>query len=113
LKESAFEFYSIQKDPQEHCALRHIISRSADVLDTAALISHLDLVITVDTMVAHLAGALNLPVWIMLPEQADWRWMLNRTDSPWYPSARLFRQKRRGYWEPLIAELSSLLAHTF
>jgi hypothetical protein len=70
----------------------------ADFADTAALLMQLDLVITVDTSVAHLAGALGRPVWIMLPYEPDWRWLLERTESPWYPTARLFRQARPGDW---------------
>ena len=69
-----------------------------DFADTAALISHLDLVITVDTAVAHLAGALGIPVWLALPLIPDWRWLLEREDSPWYPSMRLFRQSTWGDW---------------
>ena len=70
----------------------------ANFADTAALISTLDLVITVDTSTAHLAGALGKPVWILLPHAPDWRWLLKREDSPWYPSARLFRQDRPDDW---------------
>jgi tetratricopeptide (TPR) repeat protein len=70
--------------------------------DTAALVSALDAVITVDTAVAHLAGALGKPVWVLLPFAPDWRWMRNRPDSPWYPSARLFRQPRPGDWKSAI-----------
>jgi tetratricopeptide (TPR) repeat protein len=71
--------------------------------DTAALMETLDLVITVDTSAAHLAGALGRPVWILLPYCPDWRWMLERTDSPWYPSARLYRQPAPGQWAPVLA----------
>jgi tetratricopeptide (TPR) repeat protein len=74
-----------------------------DFADTAALISHLDLVITVDTSVAHLAAAMGKPTWILLPYAPDWRWMLRRGDSPWYPSVRLFRQPRTGDWDSVIA----------
>jgi Tfp pilus assembly protein PilF len=81
----------------------------ADFEDTAALISCLDLVITVDTAIGHLAGALAKPVWIMLAKAADWRWMLNRCDSPWYRSARLFRQRASGAWDALIAEIAEAL----
>jgi hypothetical protein len=72
--------------------------------DTAAIIALLDLVITVDTSVAHLAGALGKPVWILLPhgEAGDWRWLRDRTDSPWYASARLFRQPHLGHWPAVI-----------
>lgn len=78
--------------------------------DTAALVAQIDLVISVDTSVAHLAGALAKPVWIMLPLTPDWRWLLNRTDSPWYPTARLFRQKRRGDWADVVKAVRDALA---
>jgi hypothetical protein len=74
-----------------------------DFADTAALLATLDLVITVDTSVAHLAGALGRPVWVLLPYCPDWRWLLERTDSPWYPTARLYRQPARGDWAPVLA----------
>jgi Tetratricopeptide repeat/Glycosyltransferase family 9 (heptosyltransferase) len=73
-----------------------------DFADAAALVENLDLVITVDTAVAHLAGALGKPVWILLPYVADWRWLQNREDSPWYPTARLFRQSARRDWGEVI-----------
>jgi len=76
-----------------------------DFRDTAALIAQVDLVITVDTAVAHLAGAMGRPVWILLPFAADWRWLLGREDSPWYPSARLFRQARPGDREGVMARV--------
>ena len=88
--------------------------RSLDVLETAALIAALDLVVTVDTMVAHLAGALGRPTWLLLKANADWRWMEGRADSPWYPSMRLFRQAVGGDWrDPLrrmAADLEKLAA---
>jgi hypothetical protein len=74
----------------------------ANFADTAALIENLDLVITVDTAIAHLAGALGKPVWVLLPHVADWRWLRDREDSPWYSSARLFRQSMRGNWASVI-----------
>jgi tetratricopeptide (TPR) repeat protein len=77
--------------------------------DTAALIEALDLVISVDTSVAHLAGALGKPVWILLPHAPDWRWMLDREDSPWYRAARLFRQDASRRWEPVIERLRAEL----
>lgn len=81
-----------------------------DFADTAALMNALDMVITVDTSVAHLAGALGRPVWILVPYGPDWRWMLDRTDSPWYPTARLYRQTARGDWASVLARVKSDLA---
>ncbi|MFN7306717.1 MAG: tetratricopeptide repeat protein [Alphaproteobacteria bacterium] len=80
-----------------------------DFADTAALISALDLVIAVDTSVAHLAGALGKPTWLMLPFAPDFRWLLKREDSPWYPSLRLFRQQRPGDWDGVIARVGAAL----
>jgi len=81
-----------------------------DFADTAALMQALDLVITVDTAVAHLAGALGRPVWVLLPYVPDWRWMRDRDDSPWYPSMRLFRRNTPGDWDGLFARLTAALA---
>ncbi|MBE7564008.1 tetratricopeptide repeat protein [Acidithiobacillus sp. HP-6] len=78
-----------------------------DFADTAAIISQLDLVLTVDTAVAHLSGALNVPTWVMLSHDGDWRWLRKRSDSPWYPSVRLFRQPAPGDWNGLISEVLS------
>jgi Flp pilus assembly protein TadD len=80
-----------------------------DFADTAALIANLDLVITVDTAVAHLAGAMAKPVWLMLPWVPDWRWMMGRSDSPWYPTARLFRQPAAGDWKTVIGSVARAL----
>ena len=80
-----------------------------DYAETAAAISCLDLVISVDTSVAHLAGSLNQPVWVMLPFAPDWRWLLNRTDSPWYPSMRLFRQQKPNDWSNVIRDIADCL----
>jgi len=83
-------------------------------MDTAAVIENIDLVVTVDTSVAHLAGALGKKVWVLLPQVADWRWMLNRKDSPWYPTMQLFRQTVSGDWDSVMDEvykdLTQLLA---
>jgi Flp pilus assembly protein TadD len=80
-----------------------------DFEDTAALVANLDLVITVDTAVAHLAGALGTPVWILLPYAADWRWLTDRGDSPWYPSAKLFRQSKPGDWVEVMSRVRQAL----
>jgi hypothetical protein len=81
-----------------------------DFEDTAALVALMDLVITVDTSVAHHAGALGRPVWLLVPSNPDWRWMDYRTDSPWYPTARLFRQLRSQAWAPVLEEVAHHLA---
>jgi hypothetical protein len=85
-------------------------SGSDDVLEAARLVRALDLVITVDSMPAHLAGALGVPVWTLLPHAADWRWMDGRDDSPWYPTMRLFRQPRPGDWPGAVARAADALA---
>ena len=85
----------------------------ADLADTAALVANLDLVITTDTVIAHLAGAMGKPLWLLLPWQSDWRWMQQRTTTPWYPQARLWRQSAPGDWGELIARVCRELAeHT-
>ena len=76
-------------------------------IDTAAIMANLDLVISADSSPAHLAGALGVPVWTLLKQVPDWRWQMNRPDTPWYPSMRLFRQSRRGDWDGVIAEVTS------
>ncbi len=77
-----------------------------DFADTAAVIQHLDLILTVDTAAAHLAGALGKPVWVLVPHICDWRWLLSREDSVWYPTMRLFRQRTRGNWEEVIDRIT-------
>jgi tetratricopeptide repeat protein/glycosyl transferase family 9 (putative heptosyltransferase) len=113
------EYYSLQKEirPGDLPALsRSKIISHADKLDdfsdTAALLSQMDIVISVDTSVAHLAGAMGKPVWIMLPFVSDFRWMTEREDSPWYPTARLFRQKRIGDWADVIDRVNVALGKT-
>jgi hypothetical protein len=81
-----------------------------DFADTAALVAALDLVISVDTAAAHLAGALGRPVWLLNRFDTDWRWMVDRTDSPWYPTMRIFRQPRRGDWDSVISQVCAALA---
>jgi ADP-heptose:LPS heptosyltransferase len=80
-------------------------ARLTDFAETAAFLENLDLLVTVDTSVAHLAGALGRPTWTMLPFSPDWRWQLDRADSPWYPTMRLFRQTRQGDWTDVIARV--------
>jgi ADP-heptose:LPS heptosyltransferase len=111
-------FVSLQKpipdvDRETMTAFTGMTDLSDDLTDfgeTAALIENLDLVITVDTAMGHLAGAMAKPVWIMLPKASDWRWMLDREDSPWYPTARLFRQAKPGEWDPVLSRVSDALA---
>jgi tetratricopeptide (TPR) repeat protein len=111
-------WFALQKGAAEAqldgCAHRWPICALGQSLDsfdaTAAVIESLDLVITVDTSVAHLAGALGKPVWVMLPKQADWRWMISGDTSPWYPTARLFRQQVLGDWKPVIEAVRDALA---
>jgi hypothetical protein len=111
-------FVSLQKGPGEADALlppsgmslQPVGAQLDDFAQTAALIANLDLVISVDTAVAHLAGALGKPCWLLLPDyRCDWRWMAERADTPWYPSMRLFRQPRGGGWPPVIAEVAAAL----
>ncbi len=82
---------------------------SDDMMETASQVASLDLVISVDSMPAHLAGALGCPVWTLLRHEADWRWMEGREDSPWYPTMRLFRQERPGDWAGVIAQVAGAL----
>jgi tetratricopeptide (TPR) repeat protein len=112
------EFYSLQKgeaavQAQQPPAGMKLVDFSADIrdfADTAGLISQLDLVVTVDTAVAHLAGAMGKRVWVLLAKLPDWRWMLDREDSPWYPTMRLFRQKTMGDWDEVIRRIAKELA---
>lgn len=89
--------------------IRTFPSELRDLADTAALVCALDLVISVDTVAAHLAGALAKPAWVLLPFAPDWRWLLDRDDSPWYPTARLFRQPRIGDWDAVIERVAAAL----
>jgi ADP-heptose:LPS heptosyltransferase len=73
--------------------------------------ANLNMIISVDTMAAHLAGALGRPVWLALDDRPDWRWLLARNDSPWYPTMRLFRQQRRGDWGMIVAAMAAILRH--
>jgi ADP-heptose:LPS heptosyltransferase len=93
----------------EASGILDVSAELGDFADTAALISSLDLVIAVDTSVAHLAGALGKPVWLMVPFAPDFRWLLDREDTPWYPKMRLFRQSRAGDWDGVIARIGEAL----
>ena len=104
-------FVSLQKDGAAP-ELIDVMDEMRDFADTAALIAALDLVITVDTAVAHLAGALAKAVWILSRFDGCWRWLGHRPDSPWYPTARLFHQKKLGDWGPVIAEVANELRKT-
>jgi tetratricopeptide (TPR) repeat protein len=85
------------------------LDRAGAFSDTAAIMRNLDLVITVDTAIAHVAGGLGIPVWLALHHTPDWRWLLDRTDSPWYPTARLFRQPAAGAWPAVFQEIAAAL----
>lgn len=86
------------------------ISGGDNPLDDARIMRELDLVVSVDTMTAHLAGALGVPTWTLLPREADWRWMLDRVDTPWYPTMRLFRQREKGNWDDVIDNVAEQLS---
>jgi tetratricopeptide (TPR) repeat protein len=122
VREGPGSFIGLQKGPGEEqiatsglAEVLHNFAAEMDVgpdafADTAAVIENLDLVITSDTAVPHLAGALGRPVWTLLPFAPDWRWLLGREDSPWYPTMRLFRQKTPGDWPEVIARVAAALA---
>jgi hypothetical protein len=107
------EYYSLQLDTfglgRPSLPLVDLTSQLLDFADTAALVSQLDLVISVDTAVAHLAGALGLPCWLLLSTDVDWRWLLRREDSPWYPTLRLFRQQQPGNWAEVLERVVAAL----
>jgi len=108
-------FVSLQKgDGAEELAgapwkITNRMDECADLADTAALIGELDLVITVDTAIAHLAGALGKPVWMLNRFESEWRWLRGREDSPWYPTMQLFNQPRLGDWGTPIARIAAAL----
>ena len=112
------QFYSLQKGaaaaqmevPPDGMRITDLGPELDDFSDTAALLETLDLLISVDTSVAHLAGALGRPVWLLTPTPPEWRWMTGRDDSPWYPTMRLFRQARQGEWRPVVERMTDALA---
>ena len=115
LKLPRFDYFSLQKGESAESELArqkeelwpganfyNFADELNDFSDTAALIENLDLIISVDTSTAHLAGAMGKPVWILNRFDTCWRWLLDREDSPWYPTARLYRQERPGDWEGVL-----------
>jgi hypothetical protein len=118
LKEIAgASFYSLQKGPARAQVADGALAdrlidwtdQLDDFADTAALLANLDLVIAVDTAIAHLAGAIGKPAWLLLSTPPDWRWLLDRRDSPWYPTMRISRQDRAGDWSGVIAGVAEAL----
>jgi tetratricopeptide (TPR) repeat protein len=117
LKLSEVTFCSLQKESSEVRSIDGLEGvdlinagpELTDFADTAALIANLDLIISVDTAVAHLAGAMGKPVWLLLPFAPDWRWMLGRDDTPWYPTMRIFRQSKSGDWDGVLKEVGQEL----
>lgn len=113
----SIQLYSLQKDPTTadlallaaHPTVIDLRDRLTDFVATAQLIQQLDWVISIDSAVTHLAGALGQPVWLLLPHAPDWRWMLERTDSPWYPSLRIFRQPEPGDWSTVINQVQQAI----
>jgi ADP-heptose:LPS heptosyltransferase len=113
LQVPGIRWFSLQKDEDELTAgITDLAPAIGDFADTAALIAGLDLVITVDTACAHLAGALGTPCWVLLPAwMPDWRWLADRADTPWYPRVmRLFRQRRDGAWDEVVKDVAAALA---
>ena len=118
--EGIVEWFSLQKEEPVEAAeiitatpnVTRMGSQITDFESTARLVNAMDLVVTIDTAMAHLAGALGQRTWVMLSHSPDWRWMLQRDDSPWYPNSRLFRQPTAGDWVSVVeqfrAELSRL-----
>jgi hypothetical protein len=100
---------ALQEIARSPIVFRNPEERSMDLCMTASLIKTLDIIVTVDTMTAHLAGALGKKVFLLLHADADWRWLRDREDSPWYPSIRLLRQSQAGDWKPVVARLVELL----
>jgi len=112
-----FHFVALQKDvPAEDLPLLQdaplttfLGERQACLADAAAMIALVDLVITIDTSIANLAGAMSRPTWVLLPFSADWRWMVSGENSPWYPTARLFRQPAPGNWDGVVTQVVQAL----
>jgi hypothetical protein len=109
-------WYRLQKErarePAEPSPLLDFTAHFTDLAETAALLAELDLIVCVDTAVAHLAGALGRPTWLLLPHVPDWRWGLTGETTPWYPTMRIFRQPEAGDWEGAIAQVAEALRVT-
>jgi hypothetical protein len=103
------QFYSLGIDVECPAGVVDLGAGITDWTHTAALLNELDLLVTVDTGIAHLAGAMGRPTWLMLPYAPDWRWLLERADSPWYPSTRLFRQETAGDWKSVVQRVAAEL----
>ena len=118
---AGIRFFSLQKELPEgitedklsEAGITHWGERLSDFDATAAAISQLDLVISIDTATAHLAGAMGKPLWLLLPHASDWRWLQDRDDSPWYPTARLFRQPTKDDWAGMLPAVIEALHHKF
>jgi hypothetical protein len=116
-----FKYVSLQKEFREVDKatlesmknIAHYGDQLGDFADTAALCELMDVVISVDTSVAHLSGAMGKPTWVMLPYSSDWRWLFDRSDSPWYESARLYRQEKAVDWQGVLARVSADLSRQF
>jgi hypothetical protein len=115
---AGFEYVSLQKDVRDsdkpvlesNPHILHLGNDLGDFTDTAALCELMDVVISVDTSVAHVSGALGKPTWVLLPFNPDWRWLLDRDDSPWYRSVRLYRQPRVGDWGRVLDKVKADMA---
>jgi len=114
---SGIEFYSFNRDLKPGDAdllpfykIENLVPRLIDFAAAARLVGQMDLIIACDTATAHLAGALGKSVWVLLPFAPDWRWLTDRADSPWYPTAHLFRQPRPGDWRSVIQEVKKSLS---
>lgn len=112
-----YRYIGLQKDIRKtnldtlkkNTLIKNLVDNNASMDDTAAIIENLDIVISVDTSIAHLSAAMGKPTWVLLPLVPDWRWLLNRSSSPWYKSIKLFRQKKRGNWKEVFEELNKKL----
>jgi ADP-heptose:LPS heptosyltransferase len=114
-----FEYYSLQRFVRAEdreallsSTVRDVSAQQTDFDDAAALCCCMDVVVSVCTSMAHLSGALGRPTWVLLSQLPDWRWLLDRDDSPWYPTARLYRQRARGDWSSVFAHVAADLVRT-